>query len=486
MELLKIQELREYTRNSRIGTKLTEVVLLPKEKEIVDFYGSLIVFGQKLSQCEQTRCQQRTQLRKERDRLKREYDRAIVSLKKEIRARRARDDVFLDPKNLSGTAKKIIQAQPGTVLIYPFVLEDKLWLLWAAPGKLVSKREIAGVGQKQLTEKVVKFRQMLQDRNSDLKELQRVSQQLYQWLIAPIEDELLASSLQHLVFSLDRASRYIPMAALFDGEKYLIEKYTVTTILSAELTDTESRLPSGTEKVNVLALGTSEPIDGFNALPHVVREIDAIVLLQDPKDRKGIYPGIQFLNSEFDFTTMRDHLEGRQILHVATHGKFVPGSQENSYILMGDGEKLPISEIKVLENYLDDVHIVVLSACETALGGTDNEGIEIPGISSYFLGEGKAKTTIASLWQVDDLSTSLLMERLYHYLASNSGEHPMTKAEALRQAQLSLLEDRQLDSRSDNDRGGIVSEAVAEQQLSRRSLAHPYYWAPFILIGNGL
>lgn len=124
-------------------------------------------------------------------------------------------------------------------------------------------------------------------------------------------------------------------------------------------------------------------------------------------------------------------------MHVATHGKFVPGRPEDSFLELGTGEKLTIPEIEILPD-LDDVHLVVLSACETALGGPDQDGVEISGISYYFL-NGGAKAVMASLWLVNDESTRLSMQQFYSHLANGTAQTPTTKAMALRQAQLSLL-----------------------------------------------
>lgn len=209
LELLKIQEIRDYLDDQRAGGKLPGVTLLPKEEELLQKYDTLFAFAQTLRACEQSQCAELAQLRDERDTLKRQYQQAVQTSEPEIRSRRAtEEDAFLDPDDLGKQARDILQAQPGTVLIYPLVLEDKLWLLWAVEGRVVSKREI-DVGQQQLGEAVLKLRQLLQDRHSDIEELQQVSQQLYDWLISPVEAEL--QDAEHLVFSLDRVTRYIPM-----------------------------------------------------------------------------------------------------------------------------------------------------------------------------------------------------------------------------------------------------------------------------------
>jgi CHAT domain-containing protein len=215
------------------------------------------------------------------------------------------------------------------------------------------------------------------------------------------------------------------MSALFDGEKYLVENYAVSLVLSADLTDTKDRLPSGTQNTPVLALGLSNAVAGFNALPNVPAELDAIVR-KKPSDTTGIYPGLEFLNETFDFRALRDNLTGRKILHVATHGQFVPGRQEDSYLLLGKGDKLTITQIKTLQD-LSNVHLVVLSACETALGGPNQDGVEISGISFYFLNAG-AKAVMASLWLVNDESTSQLMQHFYSNLAKGTADYTYNKS----------------------------------------------------------
>ena len=238
LELLKLQEIQDFTRSQRARGELPQVVLLPQEQEIIDSYGRLVTFAAEIAQCELTNCSQLSALRDRRDTLKRQYNQDVRTLETAIRQRDAQDDQFLLPASFNRTADRIIQAsdqyntEPGTAVIYPLMLKDKLWLLWAAKGKVIGKRELPEVGRKKLNEEVLKLRFFLQDPNSDVKELQKTAQQLYDWLIKPIEAELEEGNIHHLAFSLDRGFRYIPMAVLHDGEKYLIEKYTITTFIS--------------------------------------------------------------------------------------------------------------------------------------------------------------------------------------------------------------------------------------------------------------
>jgi len=457
LELLKIQEIREFTREVKTAQS-AGIATTASEARILKEHGSLIAFGQTVNACKQSRCAQLSQLNDQQQVLTQQYNQTVSSFEKEIRQRKSVDDALLDPRNLSSKAKEIVESQPGTVLIYPFVLDDKIWLLWAAKGGIVKSVQVP-VSRKQLGETVVQFRDAVQDPSpSERKAMLTAGKQLYDWLIKPLEPELKANKIQNLVFSLDRVTRYIPMSALFDGEKYLIENYAVSTILSAELTDLRDRLPASNQ-TSILALGASEFKDkDYKPLPNVPAELNAIIQQKSQTPSNNGFSGSKFLNQAFTFRALRDNLVGHKILHIATHGEFVAGRPEDSFLVLGSGEKLTIPEIKTLQD-LSNIHLVVLSACETALGG-DQDGIEISGLSSYFLSNG-AKAVMASLWRVDDASTSVLMAEFYRTLAIRTAQKPMTKAEALRQAQLSLIRE-----------GG--------------NFARPYFWAPFILIGNGL
>jgi CHAT domain-containing protein len=484
LELLKTQEVQDFTRSNKTEAG-AEVPQTPTEGRISSKSNSLIAFGQRVDECEQKTCAQLKQLLDQRDGLVQQFDSEVQAIEKEFRDRNIRnmDDAALAPKDFLGQAEEIVNAQPGTVLIYPLVMENRIWLLWASRGGIVKREEVKGVGQKQLGETVLKFRQLLQNPNSDLRELKATGKQLYGWLLQPMESELKANNVRNLVFSLDRSSRYIPMSALFDGEKYLIERYTVSTILSAGYTDMNQRPPLATQNTQVMAFGLSAAKPGFNPLPNVPTELDAIVR-QNQQDPRGVYPGAKFLNDRFTADTLRQNLRNYRVLHIATHGKFVPVNPDQSFLLLGDGNQLEIPKIRTLQN-LRNIDLVVLSACETALGGADRDGVEIAGLSSYFLRKGAAKAVMASLWLVNDASTSLSMQQFYKNLAT--GE--LTKAEALQQVQLSFLRGEVTAKDAPQPRSDIkvtVAPGTRADQERSPDFSHPYYWAPFILIGNSL
>ncbi len=482
LALLKDQEIKDFTQPTRSQEKPPEVVLNDLEKALILQHTSLIAFSQKLRECGAPTSATCIQLNQELNSQIKAFNDAIepieIAVKQRCDKAQERNCVLNNSDTFRSGAQAIIQKQPGTLVISPLVLEDKVWILVAADGNLLTRFEVK-VDRRTLGDTVLKLRQHLENRRSDIKELQTLSNQLYTWLIAPIETEIIAKAqptdrkITNLVFALDRVTRYIPMSVLFDGKQYLTEKYAISTVLSPEAPgNVEGALPKTVEATSVLAMGVSQATAGFTALQNVPQELATIVR------QSGIYPGEKVLDRQFTRTALEAKLPGHQILHIATHGEFL--AQKNaSFLLLGDG-KLPIADIRTLGRFLQNVHLVVLSACQTAQGSPEAEGIEIPGISSYFLNNG-AKAVIASLWSVDDASTSLLMQQLYRNLATGT----MTKTEALRQAQLKLL----LGNRNaDNSfqRTTLLPKNAPSTATAPANYSHPFYWAPFILIGNGL
>jgi CHAT domain-containing protein len=464
LELLKEQEIYSIAPGSRATLTSGGIEYTPTEQEINKQHGNLVALGEKLYKCETTsQCSDvlKAQLRSQGQALQRQFDQTLAEAEAKAKTRISQSAIT-GKEDFIKSNQALVEAQPGTLLVYPFVTEDKIWLLWSSAGGVLGSTEVPKVGRVQLLKAVADFRSLLQTRTYDpakLVKLQQSGQQLYQWLIKPLEPALTSKTIKHLIFSLDSTIRYIPVSALVDPDKkYLIERYTVSTVLNASLTDTSAQLPKSSQLSSVLGLGVSLGFPPeFTALKHVEPELKTIV--KAPGDKTGLYSGEKFLNTDFNQQTLADHLKGQNILHIATHAKYLSTNPKDSYLLLGNGQKFPIRDIQYLRN-LGKVHLVVLSACETGLGETDSDGKEILGISAYFTGgPSKAKAVLASLWRVNDTSTSGLMQSFYQNLSKGT----MTKSEALRQAQLSMIKD-----------------------TSPQNYSHPYYWAPFILIGNGL
>ena len=482
LELLKIQELRDFMKDTRFGGDNDGTLLNPVEQPIPAAFSDKIAIGNQLTKCEQTKCADRPQLIAQRDTANTKFIALVDRLKKLLTQQQSQDPAQLQTSEFTRAAQDVILANPKTktVLIYPLVLDDKLWLVWGAKagkGAVVFDSKEISVKRKDLSAKVAELQTLLKNPNSNPKDLQRISQQLYQWLLQPIRKQLDDNGIQNIVFSLDRATRYIPMATLHDGQQYLIENFSISTILTAK-TDTQDKLSQNLLDDPILGLGLTQGISGFAPLPAVQTELDGIIKTNGPGDKKGgIYPGVKLFDRDFTETALRNNIADHRILHIATHGSFVPGNPEDSFLVLGDGKKLSISTIQSM-TALANTHLVVLSACETGKGGVDKEGIEVAGIGHYFLLSG-AKSVMASLWLVNDPATSLLMREFYSKLSQGN----LTKAEALRQVQIAFLKETLTNKDAEAlDRAG--GRRFLEGQLPVNSFAHPYYWAPFILIGN--
>ncbi len=479
LERLKIQEINDFTKGTRTATTVPDVGFTTTETQIKTKHNTLIAFGGKFYECEQSRCPQLGELREQYRNLSKEFQDFVEEIKKQLQEGRL---VAVDKAtdDFQKSADRVVTAHPNSILIYPLVLSDKTRLLWAGKGGVLSKTAVCPLGEKALYAKVAQFREWLSKPGSDT-QLKAVGKELYDCLVKPLEGELTANGIKHLIFVPDRATNYIPMAALYDGQQYLIERYAVSTVLSAGLTDTDSRLPTQPQQVPVLGLGLSEARGNFSALPNVITELRAIIKTKNQEE--GLFPGLKFLNQAFDRNALENNLRGHKVLHIATHGEFKPSNPRDSYFLLGNGTPYAIPDIQTLRD-LRDVHLVVLSACETGLGGADSLGLEIAGISSFFLGDrDRAKAVMASLWLVNDASTSLLMQEFYKNLATGQ----LSKAEALRQAQLEFLQAR-LTAKDAPQRSDLIATGSgrSEGHQSPANFAHPYYWAPFILIGNSL
>jgi len=491
LELLKLRELREFTRDAGIDSDGILLAAIEEKalNQILNQFATVGSFTQELSNCQQTNCTNLKQLEQQRDALNAAIQQEIKQQRAILAKHFSTEAGTLTPDRLNAEARRIVNAQPGTILIYPLVLKDKVQFLvafQAGDGAVTFRPFETQISAEQLFKTIQRFREQLGTPRTDVAEVQATSQQLYTWLIKPLETELNNPAIKHLVFAPDSTTRYIPLAALYDGKQYLIQRFTISTITAASQTDTEARTPTPKgQQPLLLAMGAST-FPNLNPLEYVPAELDAITQTNAQDDIVGIYPGSKFLNQTFDYEALQTSLKKGtyRILHLATHGAFKPGRVEESYLVPGRGQNLTTELIDQLGNYgLSNIHLVVLSACETAVGDRASDGIEIPGISYFFLKNG-VKSVLASLWNVNDASTALLMQQFYKNLATNK----VSKAEALRQAQLSLLQGK-LTAKDAPARADVeVTVAPGTRTVQRRSpnFAHPYYWAPFILIGNSL
>ena len=474
LERLKLQELNDFTKGTRAPTTIAEVGFSPVETQVKNKYSGLIAFGSQYYTCDQQqpRCPQYSDLKTQYQNLSKEFQAFVEQIKQQLRDSRL-TQVDKSTQDFLNSADRLVTANPNSILIYPLVLPDKTRLLWASKGGVLSKTATCPLGEKALYSKVTQFQTLISKRGDET-EIKAIGKELYKCLVEPIESQLPPNEIKHLIFVPDRATNYIPMGALFDGKQYLIQRYAISTVLSASLTDTDSRLPAPSS-TSILALGLSQSKGTYSALPNVETELNAIV---KQSNSAGIYPGTLFLNQQFTKAALEDNIRGHQIIHIATHGEFKPENPRSSYFLLGNGTPYPIPDVQALRD-LKGIDLVVLSACKTGLGGADGLGLEVSGISSFFMGDKeRAKAVMASLWDVNDASTSLLMQQFYKNLSQ-----PMSKAAALQEVQKAFIKG----NLTDKDAPARSDILVTSTRTPRpTNFSHPYYWAPFILIGNSL
>ncbi|KYC41543.1 hypothetical protein WA1_15940 [Scytonema hofmannii PCC 7110] len=343
--------------------------------------------------------------------------------------------------------KVVDQDNPTAAILYPIILENKLQVIVKIPKQplRVYGREIS---QEEVEKTLSELRQNLV-KPSAIKAFRTQSQQVYNWLIQPIESELQASGVNTLVFVLDGALRNIPPTVFYDGKQYLIEKYAVALSVGLQLFEPK---PLVRQHLNALTAGLTEPpleySGRFSRLPAIKTELDLIsqagVSTTSLVDREFTSKALENKVSNVSFS----------IVHLATHGEF-SSRADKTFILASDGP-IDVSQFGSILRQRDDtrpeaVQLLVLSACKTAAG--DNRATL--GLAGAAIKAG-ARSTIASLWQIDDESTAQFVGAFYRELKNPD----ISKAEALRRAQL--------------------------QMLKHPNFNKPSFWSAYVLIGNWL
>ncbi len=416
----------------------------------------------------------------------------------------------------------IDRLDPTAAVIYPIVLPDSLEIILSLAGQplahyqsQVSKGNLENAARlirSTLLERGGNQRWRTFDTTTSLESTNlgknsplRVASYLYNAIVAPLEADLQASGVTTLVFALDGVLRNIPMGILFDGDRYLIEKYAVAISPSLSLTQ-----PKAIESPNLQVLiggvteggeldvtGTSgQRSQIFSPLPFVKNEIYGIqqslksfLLLNDgqalaleqpnatptapeAENRSaggaiGVpNPGLSPVTAStglmlrpqgaFNQSSILDQLKtgAFPIVHFATHGQFT--SQAEETFILAWQETLNLNELRELLQPLDQsqahpIELLVLSACQTALGD-DRAALGLAGVAV----RSGARSTLATLWSVDDQATAQFMQQFYQNLV----QQHLSRAQAVQKAQLSLLYNEQF--------------------------MNPYFWAPFILVGSWL
>lgn len=333
----------------------------------------------------------------------------------------------------------IDEVDQKAAVIYPIILPERLAVIISLPGQEL-KFYSTNISSNTVSRTIDRLRLSLSQHNS--KRYLALSKQLYDWLIRPVKKELATGDVQTLVFVLDGELRNVPMAVLHDGNQYLIETFSVALAPGLQLIEPKSSI---TNRSSVLIAGLSESRKGFSALVHVPAEVNSI---------ERWFKVDTLLNQSFTLSGIQKSLNRKEfnIVHLATHGQF--SSQKNETYLLGWKGRITANQIRdLLQNsdlFQEGIELLVLSACETALG----DKYAALGLAGLAVKSG-ARSTVGTLWKVNDKVTSMIMQEFYRLLSLNN----VSKSEALRRAQILVLENKGLSQ-------------------------HPYYWSSFVLIGD--
>ena len=350
-------------------------------------------------------------------------------------------DNFFREACITSRPVKIDQIDPQAAVVYPIVLPHELAVILSLPNQPLRYHKTS-LAQAEAERLFTQMRQALRP-TAFVEDWLPLSQQIYNLLLRPVEAELAASPVKTLVFVPDGLLRSLPMAALHDGQQYLIEKYSVVLTPGLQLLQPRSL---DRQRLQGLLAGLSQAREGFEALPNVAIEINQI---------KAEISSQVLLDQSFTDRSLQQQIDSTPspIVHLATHGQFSSNAND-TFILTWDG-RINVKQLDQLlrsrEGKLNPIELLVLSACQTATGDR-RAALGMAGVAV----RSGARSTLASLWSVSDLSTASLMIAFYHEL----GKTGVTKAEALRRAQVTLLHQEDYTS--------------------------PYYWAPFVLLGNWL
>ena len=396
------------------------------------------------------------------------------SLEKEYETHFGRDlaEATETPEDIAQILTRISQ-QTGTksALLWVMPRDTHLHLVLINPGEKPIVVDLDDVPLSLLEDTVEKFHREIEQLNypMDL----TTAQQLYQWIIEPLEEKYLQpAQIDTLLLCMGKGLRGLPIAALHDGEKFLVEKYSFSMIPAFNLITTEY---NKLQKPRILAMGASEFEEQTN-LPAVPVELSTVTTeIMEASEIAQPWRTRQFLNLRFTLENLELQLALRpfEIVHLATHAEFLPGNPNNSYIQFWNG-KLNLSEMSNLR-WSNLPELLVLSACKTAVGDSEAE----LGFAGLALQSG-VKSALASLWYVSDAGTLALMSEFYRQLSLTR-----TKAEALRQAQILLLQGKVYFEGSNlfvSGRGMPLPDELSAQTDS--NLSHPFYWAAFTMISS--
>jgi len=388
LDLLKVQELQDYLQNVKGNERTAQ---------------GIYVFSEESSQAKAIASQPLKSLQTLRD-----SNQKITQQLSQI-----------PPTELNRVPEYLQKLPQGHALLYPLILGDRLELILFIPNKPPIHRSVA-IKETDITQLIVDFKAELRDTSS--LDVIEPATKLYNLLIKPIEADL--TNTNTILYAPDGLLRYVPIAALYDGKQWLVEKYRVNNLIAYSLSDFTPK-PQKPLRIFAGAFGGAENTTKFGqvGLPATVTEVQSI--------SEALPDTTKLVANDFSRKATESQMQNKNIVHLATHAEFNSGKPENSFLIFGNGDKVLLSEMKDLP--MSNVDLIVLSACQTGVGKLGN-GIEILGFG-YQVQRAGAKAAIASLWQVSDEGTQVLMQAFYNDVKKGD----RSKSESLRQAQIATI-----------------------------------------------
>ena len=349
-------------------------------------------------------------------------------------------DYFQNDCVIPDESVNLDQIEAATAVIYPVILPDRVEVLVNVSDQV--HQFVSRIEAGDLKDLVNEFRDQLQVDFGD-EEYLEIGEELYDLLFAQVEDLFSENKINTLLVIPDGVLRTIPMAAVYDGEAFMVQRFAIATTPGISLTLPK---PLNVENSNFFAGGISEAVQGYVGLPGVPRELQNL---------EATYGASVLRDTNFKRDDLKEQLTSANysIVHIATHGHFDSNPQESYLLTYDDKLTMDLLEESIgnRKNVGEPLELLVLSACETAAG----DSRAALGLAGVALKAG-ARSAVATLWQISDAATVEIIDTFYEYTAKEG----VTKARAMQLAQIRLIE--------------------------QPRFQHPTDWAPFLMIGNWL
>src|SRR5436190_5363166 len=501
-DLLKEEEFMEFVRRDAAeAVDQAKLALTDPERKALDEYSKistqLTAFGARFQTLQDAKNKSGGTLptaeEAEFQSLKTQIEEAAVGIRTFLAklasefSKKVEDQAVITPESIESLRADLRRAGPDVVLVSTYLLPERYRAI-VTTGRTMVDRKVEykdrNLTSADINRKISEFQRALQNPKVDPRPLRK---ELYDIFVKPLEGDLQGAGAKTILWSLDGTLRYIPMAALSpDGKTYLAEKYQNVIVTLARQTNLFTK-PS-TDEWRALGAGVSKPHEGFAALHSVINELNSIV---KENSTTGVLDGKKLIDEKFDLNALRDMLpqqteDGKSfnVVHLATHFKLGANDQDSA-LLLGDGKRLSLFEINKDEGLdFKDIELLALSACETGVAAGDGSGREVESLGMLAQKKG-AKAVLATLWKVADEGTSMFMSEFYRLKKANP---QMSKAEAIRLTQKEMIDGK---IKATGQNGGCRSDNFVTPGKQNdfkcdpnAPFSHPYFWSPFILIGN--